>query len=372
MLQEHLGYVGDKVRLELFQAAIRQIVRPGDCVADLGCGTGLLGLWCLRAGAAHVTFIEHGPILEVARQTMARAGFHDRASFISGRSQHVDLPSRVDVIVCDHVGCLGFDYGILPLLQDARQRFLVPAGRLIPSRFTLHVAAVESEACHAHVEGWAAEHVPRDFHWLRNIEVNTEQILQVTRHELISQPADLAAMDLAQDQPGFGSWMTELRMTRDGVVHGLAGWFDCELAPGIHMTNAPAAERPIDRPQAFLPIGEPVRVTAGDRVTATLMARPCDQMLAWTLVFQATGQRLTQSTLQGMLLSPEDLSSADPSRVPRLSREGLARLTVLGYCDGRRSARDIEQAVLRDHPEMFPSGSEISRFVARVLGLDTL
>ena len=72
-----------------------------------------------------------------------------------------------------------------------------------------------------------------------------------------------------------------------------------------------------------------------------------------------------------MLLAPEDLIRAHPERVPHLNREGQARITVLGYCDGRRTAREIEQAVLRDHPDLFPSPAEISRFVAQVLGRDT-
>ena len=60
-----------------------------------------------------------------------------------------------------------------------------------------------------------------------------------------------------------------------------------------------------------------------------------------------------------------------PERVPRLSREGQARIAVLGYCDGQRTAREIEQAMLRDHPNLFPFSEEISRFVAQVLGRDT-
>ncbi len=60
-----------------------------------------------------------------------------------------------------------------------------------------------------------------------------------------------------------------------------------------------------------------------------------------------------------------------PERVPRLSWEGEARVAVLGYRDGHRTAREIEQAVLRAHPNLFPSPEEISRFVAQVLGRDT-
>ena len=42
MLQEHLGYVAGRVRLEQFQAAIAKTINAGDRVADLGCGSDLL------------------------------------------------------------------------------------------------------------------------------------------------------------------------------------------------------------------------------------------------------------------------------------------------------------------------------------------
>jgi ubiquinone/menaquinone biosynthesis C-methylase UbiE len=371
VLQEHLGYLADAVRVDRFRAAVGQAIRPGDRVADLGCGSGLLGLLCLQAGAAHVDFIDHGAILDIARQTMSRAGFADRATFIPERSQQVQLQNRVDVLACDHIGYFGFDYGVVPLLQDARRRFLAPGGRIIPSRLTLHLAAAASGSCRAVVDAWTAEVVPDAFHWVRECATNAVHPVQLTRDELMSDPADLGAIDLTADQPEFVSWTAELQVARDGVVHGLVGWFDCQLAGDVWMTNSPLAEHPIDRPQAFLPLGEAVRVHAGDRLKATIMARPFDHVVAWRGEFVSTGQRFTHSTLQGMLLSPEDLLRSDPGRVPRLSAEGLARMTVLGYCDGRRSVREIQEAVLRDHPALLPSEDEIARFVARVLGAET-
>jgi hypothetical protein len=247
-----------------------------------------------------------------------------------------------------------------------------PAGTLIPARLALHLAAIESASCRALADGWTAEAVPCEFHWVREYAINAQHPAQLTGDSLLSGPVELGVLDLSEDQPAFLSWTAALRIERDGVVHGLAGWFDCELAQDVWMTNSPLAERPIDRPQAFLPLGDGVRVRAGDRVTATIMTRPFDRMTAWAAEFESTGERLTHSTLQGMLLSPEDLVRSDPSRVPRLSPEGRARMTVLGYCDGRRSIRDIEEAVRRDHPGLFPSADEISRFVSRILGLDTL
>lgn len=181
----------------------------------------------------------------------------------------------------------------------------------------------------------------------------------------------LGDIDLYADHPDFLSWSAELSIERDGVMRDLAGWFECELAKNVWMTNSPLAEKPIQRPQVFLPINEAVKVKAGDTVNATVMARPADHLIAWVVEFPATGQRFAHSTWQGMLFAPEDLIRTNPMHIPQLSRAGQARTIVLGYCDGKRTAQEIEQAVLRDHPELFPSAEEISRFVTQALGRDS-
>lgn len=371
MLDEHLGYVADRTRLEQFRAAIAKVLCAGDQVADLGCGSGILGLLCLQAGAGRVFGIDSTAMLEVARESFTRAGLIEQGVFIRGHSHRVGLPSPVDLAVCDHVGYFGFDYGIVHTLQDARRRFLKPGGRLIPARILLQLGAVESETCRNKAEGWRAEGVPAEFHWLRQYAVNAKHAVELPRNALLGAPAELGAIDLSADNPDFFSWTAELCIERDGVMHGLAGWFECELAEGVWMTNSPLANRRINRSQAFLPIDEAVEVKAGERVKATVMARPAEHLIAWVVEFPASGRCFSHSTWRGMLMAPEDLIRAHPDRVPRLSREGLARNTVLGYCDGRRTAREIEQAVLRHHPDLFPSPQEISRFVAQVLGRDT-
>lgn len=370
MLEEHLGYLADAVRLRRYRAATARAVRPGARIADLGCGSGVLGLLCLRAGAAHAVFVDETDMIEVAREAVARAGLLERASFIRGRSQHIELPRKVDMVVCDHVGNFGFDYGLVELLQDARRRFLRPRGTLLPARLRLRVAAVTSGKCHALAEAWTARRVPPEFQWLRETARNTKHAVGLKPAELSSRAATLCTIDLRREQSAFFSWNAELRIARDGPVHGLGGWFECELAPRVWMTNSPLARRPIRRAQVFLPLGAAVRAKAGERIEVNIMARPADSLLAWTVEFPATGQRIRHSTFHGMPLSRNNLAAADPARIPALGREGRARLRVLARCDGKRSAREIEQAVLRERPALFPTAAETRRFVARVLGRD--
>ena len=69
-LQEHFGYISDSARLEQYNAAIAQVIERGDRVADLGCGTGILGLMCLRAGASQICAIDDTAMIEVARESL--------------------------------------------------------------------------------------------------------------------------------------------------------------------------------------------------------------------------------------------------------------------------------------------------------------
>ena len=58
VLKEHYGYLSDAIRQQRFAVALSRVVRPGDRVVDVGCGFGVLGLLCLKAGAAHVWGID--------------------------------------------------------------------------------------------------------------------------------------------------------------------------------------------------------------------------------------------------------------------------------------------------------------------------
>jgi protein arginine N-methyltransferase 1 len=338
-------------------------------VVDLGCGTGILGLLCIEAGASHVVAIDSGGMDRIAKEAFRRAGLSGRATFIADHSTRACLAEQVDLVICDQVGYFGFDAGIVEFCADARRRFLKPGGTMIPAKLHLHVAGVESDAAYRRVSDWEGEAVMPALRWLRGHAVNTKHPVRLRLEELLTPASPLGTIDLLRDDPGLFSWRATLRVDRDGTLHGVAGWFDCELAPGVSMTNSPLAAKPIDRSQAFLPIEEPVRVHAGEELAVSVMARPAEDVVAW-VVETASGRRFKHSTWEGMLLGPEDLVRAAPNRVPRVNAAGAARAIVLGYCDGHRTAREVEEAVLRGHPDLFPSRAEIVRFVAHVLGRD--
>lgn len=371
IVDEHLVYLRDRVRLGLYSSAIKAVVRPGFKVLDLGTGTGVLGLICLRAGAGRLFAVDAGPLLEAAKVVFAAEGLSERVVSIRGLSTAVDLPDRVDVVICDQVGHFGFEAGIVEYLLDARRRFLQPDGTLIPARIVLQVAAVESSECYRPMADWQPDVVGREFQWLRRYAVNTKRAAHLQPTDLVTAPAKLGVIDLHTVDSSLLSWNAALTVSRDATLHGIGGWFECELADGVWMTNSPLAASPIQRPQAFLPLEQPIGVSAGDVLSVTVMSRPAEDVITWTVEVPSARQTLRHSTWQGRLLGPQDLRRASPAHVPRLTRQAEARQIVLGYCDGRTAAGEIRDRVLREHQALFPSADEASRFVSHVLYKDT-
>lgn len=370
ILEEHLGYLADPVRHEKLRAAAATLIQPGDRVVDLGCGSGVLGVLCLQQGAGFVEAIEQTAMIEAARQTFRRAGYAGQVALHQDSSFRVQLDTSADVLVCDHVGCFGIDYGLLELLADARKRFLKHGGRILPRRLQLLVGAVQSDPCRGKAEGWASTNVAQEFHWLRNQGINTKYAVNLKPEELLSALVQIADLEPGLDYPSVMSWETELVVTRDGLLDGLVGCFRAELAPGIWMSNSPLEEDAIARRQAFLPTALRLPVRAGDRLSVTVKQMPAESLIAWQVTHPASGQRFSHSTFAGQLLTQGDLARRRPDRQPRISARGKARQIVLGYVDGLCTAQEIERAVLRDHPDLLPSPTAISRFVASTLGRD--
>lgn len=371
VLEEHFGYLSHPLRLDRYRSAIEAVLRSGDRVVDAGCGTGVLGLLCLQAGASHVDLIDSSLALELARESLTRAGWEANVTFIHSTTFQATIPEQADLVVCDHVGCFGFDYGISALMADARLRLLKPGGTLIPRRISLYIGAVESAQCTALSDAWREASILPEFHWIRDRSVNTKHSVDLHAEDLLSAGAALGHIDFQVDNPNFFSWRAQLTILRDGVLNGLAGWFECELAAGISMTNSPLSDQAIGRAQAFLPIDEAIHVRRGDILNVTVMARPTDSLIAWTLEHPLSGKRFNQSTWRSEMFDRAELARSHPDYVPRLNRSADARSVVLSYCDGQRSVSQVQQAVMRDHPALFPSRDEISRFVISVLRRDT-
>jgi hypothetical protein len=378
IVDEHRQYLADHARVSAFRQAINEVVRPGDVVLDLGAGTGIMGLLACEAGARRIYSIDAGGMIEVARSLCRANGFQDRVTFIKGYSCHVELPEKVDVVVADQIGRFGFEAGVLEYFSDARARFLKPDGKLIPRQIDLIVVPVECPETWEQVEFWNNSTTGFDLRPVRHWAVNTGYPVKYCPEQVLGAPVIGASLDLASVAPTPFRLEAEVAVQRAGTLHGIGGWFAAQLSGSASLTNSPLSPQRINRHNVFFPIDRPVAVAPGDRIQIEMHILPADLIVTWKVeVWEATPKQaeppraskghFTHSTWQGRLTTQEELRQTRPDFVPRLSPRGVARLTVLNLCDGRRTLTEIEQEVYCCHPQLFRSPAEAAVFVAEVV-----
>ena len=370
ILDEHREYLSDRFRLEAYRRAIHETVRPGMVVADIGSGTGILGLFALSAGAARLYSIEATGMIEVARALAAANGFADRFHAVQRHSSEAALPERVDVIVSDFIGRFGFDADILEIYPDAAERLLKPSGQLVPSAITLSIAPVERADAHARVRFWSERHTEFDLSAALGWAINTGYPLRLEERDLLAAPADVIELDVRERARAPLRARAMFTICRAGIVHGVGGWVSARLSAGVTLTNSPGSLERIRRANVFLPLQSQLAVEQGDCLHVALAILPDQHVVNWTVEHRRVNETLSrhaQSTVRGMLTSREDLVRARPEFVPSLTPRGAGRLSVLRLCDGTRTLRDVEDEVYARHPDLFRSRDEAAAFVAEVV-----
>ena len=358
-----------------YERALREVVRPGDVVCDLASGTGILGLLAHRAGASRVYAVEETGIAGLARDLARANGVSDAITSIRGHSRSITLPERADVIVCDQIGGFGLETDIVALFHDARRRFLRDGGTIVPNSLDLMMAPVEHARLHRRLQFWRERPVGFDFAPAAEIAANTGYPFRLRPEHLLATPVRVATIDLTADVEvplrlgSADATSGVVQTSRDGVLHGIAGWFVARLSPSVTMTNSPLAEDRIFRRPIVFPIADAVTVAAGTPIDVSMTVLPSEMLYSWDVRVGAApnDRRFRHTTLRGMLIAREDLTRTSPTYTPTLTAAGEARRTVLRLIDGQRTLAEIEDEVFARHPGLFASPSQAAMFVAEVV-----
>jgi protein arginine N-methyltransferase 1 len=354
--------IGDRVRTDAYVEALRRAVRPHSVVLDVGSGTGIFALLACKFGARRVYAVEPDNVIHVAREAAVRNGCADRIEFIQDLSTRACLPERADVIISDLRGILPLFQNHLASIADARRRLMAPGGVLIPCRDTLWAAVVEAPDLYSrHVTPWGGNTYGLDLEASCRLLTNTWQKGRVTPGQLLTPPQCWAELDYTTVESPDKTGSLTGTVGRPGTGHGLIVWFDTTLAEGVALSNAPGAPELIYG-QAFFPWSHPIRLAAGDTLSATLRANLVgeDYLWRWDTCILDQGQAgrvkagFKQSTFFGVPLSPGRLHKRSAGYVPTLSKEGQLDQFILAQMDGTTPAEAIARRVAGKFPERFP------------------
>jgi SAM-dependent methyltransferase len=371
-LDEHRRYLTDQRRAAAYRVALAEVVEPADVVLDLGSGSGLLGYLACEAGAKSVIAVDQGDIVSLARRVAADNGYGDRITHIQALSVELELDTAVDVVVCDQIGGLVHDAGILSCFADARQRLLAPGGRFVPAAFRIFLAPVTFDVGRQAVEFWSSRPCSTDVGAARALAANTEWKYHVAGDDAVAlAPGDeLASFPSDHYGPIMGSLRYEIGQA--GRLDGFVGWFEAQMSPSVTMTNDPWSPDRFDRWCNFYATDEAVDVAPGDEVRVQLDVRPRLGIVSWsTDVAHADGtrRRMRQSTLHSSLMTSATLDDNALGRaVPDTRRVELVR-AVVDLIDGSHTQADIVSALSDRVGVGFVSRPHLEKFVRDVVAL---
>ncbi|KAK2021110.1 methyltransferase domain-containing protein [Colletotrichum zoysiae] len=141
----HETMLKDKVRTDSYRDFVynNKSLFKDKIVLDIGCGTGILSMFCAKAGAKQVFAVDKSDIIDKARENVFINGLADKVTCIRGRVEDISLPvDQVDIIISEWMGyCLLYE-AMMNSVLVARDRFLKPDGLIAPSISTIWMAPV--------------------------------------------------------------------------------------------------------------------------------------------------------------------------------------------------------------------------------------
>lgn len=352
-LFEYGRMVTDAPRFEAYAAALRQAISSRSIVVDLGAGAGIFALLAARFGAATVHAVDPMDAVVLARAFAAANGVDNRVQVQRCLSTELELSSRADVIVSDLRGITPFLQQHIPAIVDARARLLAPGGVLIPHHDRLQAALLaDPEQYSGYDAPWAEHWCGLDLRAGREYVVNSTARVRATAAQLCSEPATWATLDYNTVTSPNAAGVVTLTATRSETIHGVAIWFDTELADGVGFSNRPGS---LVRTygQLFLPFTRPVQVAEGDAVEVELRASLIGEHYVWQWNTVAPGAHFEQSTFRGEIIDPDTLALRHPAARPTMDEAGRADAFILARMDGTASLVEVAAAAYSAFPQHF-------------------
>ncbi|CAK7197770.1 Ribosomal protein arginine N-methyltransferase rmt3 [Sporothrix eucalyptigena] len=141
----HETMLKDTIRTDAYRDFIyaNKHLFAGKTVLDIGCGTGILSMFCAKAGAKLVIAVDRSEIINKARENIFHNGLSNQITCLKGLIEEVTLPvEKVDIIVSEWMGYALLYEAMLPSVLYARDKYLTPDGLLVPSHASLFLAPV--------------------------------------------------------------------------------------------------------------------------------------------------------------------------------------------------------------------------------------
>lgn len=233
--------LADQFRMQCYRRAINQLVKPGDIVADLGTGMGVLAMMAVQAGASHVYAIENRPqVIPITQKIINQNGMAEQITLIEGDARKVNINVQVDMIINELIGDFGTDENILECVDNFTRHHLKPCGHCLPQKLRTYLVPVEYRDEYRGI--WRSNFQGLDLSPVSQLPCHEDAEMRI----LTTQPKELAIPHLIEDidftaplQTRANTHECQFTLHSEGQLQGFMGFFQADLTPDIRLDNYP-------------------------------------------------------------------------------------------------------------------------------------
>ncbi|GEQ70256.1 hypothetical protein JCM33374_g3932 [Metschnikowia sp. JCM 33374] len=247
-------------------------------VLDVGCGTGILSMFAVKAGAKHVYSVDMSNIIDKAKQIVSLNGFSDKITLIQGKLEDIELPvDSVDIIVSEWMGYFLLYESMLDTVLYARDKYLVPGGLILPDKCSMYIAGIEdgnykNDKIHYWEDVYGFDYTP-----FIEIAMSEPLVDTVENQSLITTPHKFFEFDIntvkKEDLAFHRSF--SLKAIDSDLCHAYIVWWDCDF-PGDEKVTLPTG--PMNNythwKQTVFYMDQVLDLKKGDLIEGSIASRP--------------------------------------------------------------------------------------------------
>ncbi|KEZ44143.1 hypothetical protein SAPIO_CDS3066 [Scedosporium apiospermum] len=277
----HEEMLKDEVRTKSYMSAIvnNKHLFKDKVVLDVGCGTAILSMFAARAGAKHVIGVDMSTIIFKAREIVKVNGLADKITLIQGKMEDVELPfPKVDIIISEWMGYFLLYESMLDTVLYARDKYLVPGGKIFPDKATIYAAGIEDGEYKDEKIGFWDNVYGFDYTPLKETALSEPLVDTVELKAVVTEPSSVLVLDLYTCTTADLDFKVpfELSCRRDDFIHALVAWFDIEFSEchkPIRFSTGPHTKYTHWKQTVFY-LKDVLTVSAGERISSTISVKP--------------------------------------------------------------------------------------------------